>query len=74
MKTILLREQASSTGLTVPEAKAKAAVKRGPRIHGLIANDLFVEEPPEEMLASSSETESSRQGSLASVATRQMIN
>ena len=48
LRTILLREQATSIALTVPEARANAAAKRGPSVHALVANDLFAEEPLEE--------------------------
>jgi O-methyltransferase involved in polyketide biosynthesis len=58
LRQITLREQASTTGLTVPEAKAKAAAKRGPIVHDLVANDLVAEEAPFEMFTASSGTKS----------------
>jgi hypothetical protein len=73
LRTILLREQASSTGLTVPEAKAKAAAKRGPIVHDLVANDLVAaEEPLEEMFTASSGTESSWRGSTSGLVTKKL--
>ena len=61
-----------STGLTVPQAKAKAAAKRGPIVHALVANDLVAEEPPEEMLAASSGTESDWKGLTSSLVTKKL--
>jgi len=73
LRTVVVREQAPSTGLTVPEAKAKAAVKRGPIVHDLIANDLVAaEEPLEEMLTASSGTESSWRGSTSGLVTKKL--
>ena len=73
LRTILLREQAPSTGLTVPEAKAKAAAKRGPIVHDLVANDLVAaEEPPEEMFTASSGNESDWRGSTSGFVTKKL--
>jgi hypothetical protein len=73
LRTILLREQAPSTGLTFPEAKAKAAAKRGPIVHDLVANDLVAaEEPPEEMFTASSGNESSWRGSASGLVTKKL--
>jgi len=73
LRQIILREQASTTGLTVPEAKAKAAVKRGPIVHNLVANDLrAAEEPPEEMFTASSGSESSWRGSTSGLVTKKL--
>ena len=73
LRQVILREQASTTGLTVPEAKAKAAVKRGPIVHDLVANDLVAaEEPPEEMFTASSGTESSWRGSTSGLLTKKL--
>ena len=65
--------QTPSTGLTVPEAKAKAAAKRGPIVHDLVANDLVAaEEPPEEMFTASSGNESSWRGSTSGLVTKKL--
>ena len=73
MRQITLREQASTTGLTIPEAQAKAAVKRGPIVHDLIATDLVAaEEPPEEMFTASSGNESSWRGSTSGLVTKKL--
>ena len=73
MRTILLREQASSTDLAVPQAKAKAAAKRGPIVHDLVANDLVAaEEPLEEMFTASSGNESSWSGSTSGLVTKKL--
>jgi len=73
LRQVILREQASTTGLTVPEAKAKAAAKRGPIVHDLVANDLVAaEEPLEEMFTASSGTESSWRGSTSGLVTKKL--
>jgi hypothetical protein len=59
-------EQTTLQKLT--EARAKAAAKRGPIVHDLVANDLVAaEEPPEEMFTASSGNESSWRGSASSL-------
>jgi len=73
LRQVILREQASTTGLTVQEAEAKAAVKRGPIVHNLVANDLrAAEEPPEEMFTASSGSESSWRGSTSGLVTKKL--
>ena len=72
LRTILLREQASSIGITVPEARAKAAAKRGPIVHDLVANDLVAEEVPSEMFTASSGTESDWRGSTSDLITKKL--
>ena len=73
LRQVILREQASTTGLTIPEAKAKAAVKRRPIVHDLVADDLVAaEEPPEEMFTASSGTESSWRGSTSGLVTKKL--
>ena len=66
----MLRQQASSTGLTAPQAKAKAAANRGPTVPDLVANALFAEEPPEEMLTASSGTTSDWRGLTSGLVTK----
>ena len=65
LRTILSREQASSTGLTAPEARPKATAMRGPIVHDLVANDLVAEEVLSEMFTASSGTESDWRGSTS---------
>ena len=70
LRKILLREQALSKGLSIPEAQAEEAAIRGPIVHDLVANDLEAEEPPEEMFSASSGTESSWRGSTSGLVTK----
>ena len=72
MRNVVLREQAATKGLTVPEARAKAAAKRGPIVHDLVANDLVAEEVPSEMFTASSGAESDWRGSTSDLVTRNL--
>ena len=73
LRTILLREQAPSTGLTVPEARAKAAAKRGPIVHELVANDLVAEEDePLELISDASELEGKWRGVMSAYTYRKL--
>ena len=56
----------------MPQAKAKATAKRGAIVHDLVANDLFAEEPPEEMLTASSGTESDWRGLASGSITKKL--